>query len=329
MLFDVLMIDEASQMQVADASIPISIVNPDGRIVICGDHLQLRPIFKASFPEPVRLEDPLLATGILQCLLRDKNKNRFEDVLNSRQSINLVALCEQRRMCEPLSSFTEQIYTRFKDAKTRVPLDLRLTPALNGRARQVLDACVDHALVSVKLIRTDASTAGFLNYSHELNYECNVVMRLLDGLAGANYKIFVITPHKAQRSRIQQELLNQRSQSVAGRVTVDTVDRMQGKEADIVIICYTMLSRDRTESELEFVYDLNRLNVAITRAKQLALILCSDTLIDHAPMAVAKSSSTQGAYGHLLSFYNASQKFDWKCRTNRAQGGLEDDGNTL
>ncbi len=46
-LFDLLVVDEASQLQVADAAIALDCVKPGGRIVIAGDHLQLRPLLKA------------------------------------------------------------------------------------------------------------------------------------------------------------------------------------------------------------------------------------------------------------------------------------------
>jgi DNA replication ATP-dependent helicase Dna2 len=319
-LFDMLLIDEASQLQVADASIPISVVKSTGRIAICGDHLQLRPLLKQSFPDPVSPCDPLLATGILQCLLRsgDPMNERLCDLLDTvkvqAEACCLVALREQRRMCEPLSRFTERIYTRFDEPRAFVPLDPLNG---NGRAAHVLNLCRTNALVSVKL--TCENLSG-LTYDVELKYEANVVCRIVKEIVASSsnsFSIFVITPHCAQRSSCTQALarvgIMVKTDDAQDRmVTVDTVDRMQGHEADIVIVCYSFMNRDRVESEMDFIFDLNRVNVAISRAKRTALLLCSDIII-HPPMSVANTLSRQLAFDHLLHFYKESSKLNWDC----------------
>jgi DNA replication ATP-dependent helicase Dna2 len=305
--FEVLMIDEASQLQVADSAIPIYTIRPKGRIVICGDHLQLRPLIRAAFPEPTRLDDPLLATGILQCLLRDKSNRRFESLLNARdEAVLLVRLKEQRRMCAPLARFTETLYAPFVGAAQRHPLALKQWQQ-GTRQAQMADLCHGNALVSV-MLRGDA-VFEFLSYEAELKYECDVVCRMVEQFVRASddaYSIFVITPHRAQRSTMSSALA---MRNLSQQITCDTVDRMQGKEADIVIVCYSFLSQDRVDAELDFVFDINRINVAVSRAKQLVVLL-----VVSPPIAVANTPQPQSAYGHILQFYNHSQRYEWRCR---------------
>ena len=84
-------------------------------------------------------------------------------------------------------------------------------------------------------------------------------------------KVVVITPYAAQEKLLKSEL-----KKVKGlrNWSVSTVDSYQGQEADIVII-----STVRTE-RIGFVDDLQRLNVALTRAKRLVRIVGNKKLFD-------------------------------------------------
>jgi superfamily I DNA and/or RNA helicase len=48
-LFDVVVIDEASQMKVADSLIALSSIRRGGRVILCGDDRQLAPIIRGSY----------------------------------------------------------------------------------------------------------------------------------------------------------------------------------------------------------------------------------------------------------------------------------------
>jgi DNA replication ATP-dependent helicase Dna2 len=45
---------------------------------------------------------------------------------------------------------------------------------------------------------------------------------------------------------------------------VGTVEKMQGQEADTVLVCYSMWNEEATANS-RFIYSLNRFNVGITR----------------------------------------------------------------
>ncbi len=65
--FDLSVIDEASQVRVPEASIPIGLVGPQGRLVLAGDHLQLPPIVVGVYPE-TQPGEPLLHRSIFEAL---------------------------------------------------------------------------------------------------------------------------------------------------------------------------------------------------------------------------------------------------------------------
>jgi superfamily I DNA and/or RNA helicase len=61
---------------------------------------------------------------------------------------------------------------------------------------------------------------------------------------------------------------------------VGTVDKFQGQEAPVVI--YTMASSSPEDAPrgMEFLYSLNRLNVATSRARCLAILVASPRLYE-------------------------------------------------
>lgn len=63
---------------------------------------------------------------------------------------------------------------------------------------------------------------------------------------------------------------------------VGTVDRFQGQEAPVVVYSTTSTSAEEAPRGVSFLYDLNRLNVAVSRAKALAVVVMSPLLLDAA-----------------------------------------------
>src|SRR5262249_59846476 len=83
--------------------------------------------------------------------------------------------------------------------------------------------------------------------------------------------IIIITPYNAQVFEIQQCLPGAR---------VGTVDKFQGQEAPIAIYSMATSSHADAPRGMEFLYSLNRLNVATSRAKCLCILVASPALFD-------------------------------------------------
>ncbi len=60
---------------------------------------------------------------------------------------------------------------------------------------------------------------------------------------------------------------------------IGTVDKFQGQEAPISIYSMATSSADEAPRGMEFLYSLNRLNVATSRAKCLAVVVASPGLL--------------------------------------------------
>ena len=84
--------------------------------------------------------------------------------------------------------------------------------------------------------------------------------------------ILVVTPYNAQVRCLRKRL---------GRhARIGTVDKFQGQEAPIVFFSMATSSGDDLPRNLEFLFSRNRLNVAISRAQSLAVLVASPQLLE-------------------------------------------------
>jgi AAA domain len=82
--------------------------------------------------------------------------------------------------------------------------------------------------------------------------------------------ILVVAPYNAQVTALRERL--------PPGARVGTVDKFQGKEAPIVFYSMTTSTPEDAPRGMEFLYSLNRLNVAVSRARCVAVIVASSAL---------------------------------------------------
>ena len=83
--------------------------------------------------------------------------------------------------------------------------------------------------------------------------------------------ILVVAPYNVQVNLLRRVL------PVGARV--GTVDKFQGQEAELVIVSMTTSSEQDLPRHIEFLYSKNRLNVAVSRAKCLSIVIASPSLM--------------------------------------------------
>src|SRR5213078_4398057 len=84
--------------------------------------------------------------------------------------------------------------------------------------------------------------------------------------------ILIVAPYNAQVSALLERL-------PAGS-RVGTVDKFQGQEAPVVFYSMATSSPAEAPRGVDFLYSLHRLNVAISRAQGMAILICSPALLD-------------------------------------------------
>ncbi len=152
----------------------------------------------------------------------------------------------------------------------------------NARQRLVLGPGADRRLKPAGL--------AFVPVEHDANAqrseeEAAVVKELYASLLGQGYvnrknetrpmtaeNILVVAPYNMQVNLLKRVL-------PAG-ARVGTVDKFQGQEADAVIISMATSSGDYLPRNIEFLYSKNRFNVAVSRARSLAILVASPKLLE-------------------------------------------------
>jgi uncharacterized protein len=82
--------------------------------------------------------------------------------------------------------------------------------------------------------------------------------------------LLVVAPYNAHVSRLRAKLPE--------GVRVGTVDKFQGQEAPVVIYAMATSTREDIPRGMEFLFDPHRLNVALSRAQGLAIVVASPAL---------------------------------------------------
>ncbi len=206
--YDLVVIDEGSQVKVAEAAIPIRRIAPGGRLLIAGDDKQLPPIVRGDYP---RVDgEPLLHRSILECL-------RAGDA-----SGGLTApLLDNFRMCDvlceyPRSSIYPEGYgpANQEVARRRLPMDVLVSRPPHLAVERLVEAVLGPAFPLVVCVLEDVKATA------ENLVEARLVARLTATLRGRldvtsdeefwRERLFVVSPHHAQIRAIRRALAEER-----------------------------------------------------------------------------------------------------------------------
>jgi hypothetical protein len=113
------------------------------------------------------------------------------------------------------------------------------------------------------------------------SFHSNLVeARIVDSLVRScdSKNVGVVAPHNAQRGLVRN-LLSEGYKDVR----VDTVERYQGGEADFIIISSIVSDPDYVRGESDFLLNLNRLNVAVSRMKKKLVVVASKSIFQFMP----------------------------------------------
>ena len=244
-------IDEAGQALEPACWIPILRAE---RVVLAGDHCQLPPTIKSA---------EAAQQGLSQTL--------FEKCI-TRQPQTAVMLQTQYRMHEDIMQFSSnQFYHHALIAHDSVR-DALLMPGVSPFEFIDTAGCGFNE-------SQDPETLSRYN-EEEARLLIKLAEELIASLPEWHYSVGIITPYRAQTELLKS--LKEKSvplEELSAFITIDTVDAFQGQERDVIIIS---LVRSNAKSEVGFLGDIRRINVAMTRArKKLIMIGDSATLSAH------------------------------------------------
>jgi hypothetical protein len=276
---DVVVVDEGSQVKVPESAIAVRRLAPGGRLAIAGDDRQLPPIVHGTYPDDEGR--PPLHRSIFELL-------RAADTDAGYTSI----LLENFRMCASLC--------RYPAAQVYVPAYAPFDETIAARALalgdgaerdELADLMLDPAFPLVVAVLQGVRATAENVVEAELVARCALTLRArlltADGRRYAANRagdkafwrdgLFVVSPHHAQIRAVRRALAAREWHAAP---FVDTVDKMQGQECDAVITSYGVSDPEYAASEQEFIYSLNRLNVAITRARCKSIVCLPQPLLE-------------------------------------------------
>ena len=248
---DVLFVDEAGQMCLADV---LAVSQAATSCVLLGDPQQL--------DQPQRGVHPPGADG-----------SAFLHLLGERATIlpgQGLFLSETQRLHPDVCEFTSELF-----------YEGRLLPAA-GNEKQSLNAKGRLSGTGLRIVPVNHD--GNQNESiEEVQEIVKLVGELLDGESTWTNRegkvskltlddILVVTPYNAQVSALREALPK--------GAHVGTVDKFQGQEAPVIF--YSMATSTVADAPrgMEFLYSPNRLNVAISRARCVAVLVASPALFE-------------------------------------------------
>jgi predicted RecB family nuclease len=250
-LLDVLFVDEAGQMSLANV---VAMGGVAASVVLLGDPNQLPQVTKGTHPEGAEasaLEHVLAELGTIP-----PERGLF--------------LAKTWRLHPKICSYISEAF-----------YEGRLEPHESTHQQTLAGGA-----------RLEGSGIRLLGVSHGQNSsrseeEAIAVADLVETLVGrpwTNQKgetqplslddILIVAPYNLQVGEISRRLLER----LGSRARVGTVDKFQGQEGALAIYSTATSSPDDAPRDVGFLYSRNRLNVAISRARAMGVLVCSPDL---------------------------------------------------
>lgn len=250
------LVDEASLMPLSIATI-LGKTSPS--VCLFGDSRQMPPIFR---PE----------------LENNENSISILDYCSQKvEGVPVKVLQTTYRMNEEICSFDSRNFYE--------PHGIKLISSDSAKDRKfVIDAksCGDDTIAE---ILGSEDSLHFLNVSLENHEEENVeealfaaqcaAVAMQNGVSPSD--IAVITPFRKQVNAIRSAFKYLRW-SEEERPLVDTVERLQGQDVEMIILSFAVTDKDYFNKIKDFLLNPNRLNVMISRAKTKVVILGSEEI---------------------------------------------------
>jgi uncharacterized protein len=243
-----LFIDEAGQVSLADA---LAIGTAARNVVLLGDPQQLPHVSQAIHP-------PGTSCSVLEHLLGDEETVPPERGLFLDQTWRM-----HPNVCEFVSRLMYEGRLGAIPACEQQGITCAAWPATG-----IVHVPVDHQ-----------------GNSRSSDEEAEAVARIVGDLLAGQWRqadgsegairpqdIMVVAPYNAQVRCLREHLPEQ--------VPVGTVDKFQGQEGAAVVYSLATSSGENIPRNLEFLFSRNRLNVAVSRARCLAIVVCAPRLLD-------------------------------------------------
>lgn len=309
-MFDFVLFDEASQSPFVTSLMPLQVTR---RIILAGDHQQLPPVItiidkSASQNYP---PDQIYQQSLFQRLV---TKQTLASSISSRSDYCYSTMLRlQFRMNELIALTSNDFFYQGKllsDKKNQRLCLANYSPARNGKSK-FFDQSVPIVWIDCQSQETKIIDRKGFNNKEEANLVVAIVDDLMKNLNIQPNNIGIITSYKEQQQLVTNTLREHYkdlyNSAIRGKLEISTVDGFQGREKEIIIFSAT---RSNNGDKVGFLGDERRINVAITRAHRLVVMIGnSRTLCTQFKQTFTTNYfKNVEKYGDVLTFNSLSRR---------------------
>ena len=283
--FDVAIIDEATQILEPQLLGILCARGEDekdaiDKFVLIGDHKQLPAVVQQNAEQAAIYDESLLSIGLSN--LKDSLFERLYRNCTAACSSSAIhrsydMLCRQGRMHPEVALFANRAF-----------YGGRLIPV--GLPHQIEDSDTICRLAFYPSVPEKAGASAKINYS-EACIVADLAVRIYEHHQldfDESRTLGIITPYRSQIALIKKEIESV-GIPVLNRILVDTVERFQGSERDVIIYSFCVnypyqLKFLSNLTEEEGVLIDRKLNVALTRARKQMFITGVPELLERNPL---------------------------------------------
>lgn len=275
--FDTIIFDEAGQISLPNG---VACMMAGKKCIFIGDHKQMSPIIQGSHSKEY------LKKSVFETIFQHNSGTMLDTTY--RMNGEITEFPSNNFYGGKLKSFSKVVNKRivFKNEPQK--------------HTKVLDK---------------SKSVVFVDLAHEnrdmrSNEEALFIVELVQELLQCGIpteEIAVIAPYRAQGRLIRQKLfdkLQHIDKQELRKLIVDTVERIQGQEREVIIISLTTSNPEHALQKAEFYFHPNRLNVAITRAKTKLVVVGSKNLFN----LKTDDNKLKEWINYFKEFYNYSHK---------------------
>ena len=259
-VFDWVIIDEAGRATAPELLVPITLGK---KIVLVGDHKQLPPILDKNIQN--------LDLQQVNIKLKDLEKSLFEELMLNINDNCVGRLEQQYRMHPAIGNLVSKVfYEGMLESKTTVTQREHGIKKWAGKGAVWLTTAK-----SPKRYEQIIKSNSHQTYQNE--FEVNVIFtKLLEmeneySTKNSFKDVGIIAGYQAQKSLIRKEFETKYKDKFKYLIIeINTVDAFQGRETDII---FYSIVRSNEKGKIGFLSDARRLNVALSRSKELLIIV--------------------------------------------------------
>lgn len=267
-VFDYIIIDEAARATSVELLIPMI---RGRKIILVGDHKQISPGIEKSILDRMQKEEHI-SEEEMEAIYK---KSLFGIMFEDADDILKTFLNRQFRMSKDISKVVSRL---FYDGKL---LDGdKISFKSHG-----LERYLKRAFYWVDTSNYAVSTELEDNTSYYNKSEVNAISSILDWLDAklqTPKTVGIISPYRAQTSEMEETLSKEYTNLT---VEINTIDAFQGREKNFIIMS---LVRNNTRGSVGHMGFDPRINVALSRAQELLLIVGNREFIQKNPHRVGK-----------------------------------------